>query len=56
VARIAGLLAVAVLGITASGGGDHLTVHGFHVTMVLVAILLLCGGLIGGVGLRNPHT
>jgi predicted MFS family arabinose efflux permease len=56
VARIAGLLAVAVLGITASGGGDHLTLHGFHVTMVLVAVLLLCGGAIGGVGLRNPHT
>jgi EmrB/QacA subfamily drug resistance transporter len=56
VARIAGLLAIAVLGIAASGGGDHLTVHGFHVTMAVVAILLLCGGLIGGVGLRNPQT
>ena len=30
VARIAGLLAVAVLGIVAAGGGDHLTEHGFH--------------------------
>jgi EmrB/QacA subfamily drug resistance transporter len=56
VARIAGLLAVAVLGIAAAGGGDHLTEHGFHVTMVVVAVLLMCGGLIGAVGLRNPHT
>jgi EmrB/QacA subfamily drug resistance transporter len=54
VARIAGLLAVAVLGIAAAGGGDHLTVSGFHVTMGAVAGLLVCGGLIGAVGIRNP--
>jgi EmrB/QacA subfamily drug resistance transporter len=56
VARIAGLLAVAVLGIAAAGGGDHLTEHGFHVTMAVVAGLLVCGGLIGAVGIRNPPT
>jgi hypothetical protein len=56
VARVAGLLAVAVLGIAASGGGDHLTAHGFHVTMVVVAGLLLCGGVIGALGIRNPST
>jgi EmrB/QacA subfamily drug resistance transporter len=56
VARIAGLLAIAVLGIAAAGGGDHLTVHGFHVTMGVVAGLLVCGGLIGAIGIRNPHT
>jgi MFS family permease len=54
VARIAGLLAIAVLGILAAGGGDHLTVHGFHVTMGAVAALLICGGLIGAIGIRNP--
>jgi EmrB/QacA subfamily drug resistance transporter len=56
VARIAGLLAIAVLGIAAAGGGDHLTMHGFHVTMAVVAGLLICGGLIGAIGIRNPHT
>ena len=56
VARIAGLLAIAVLGIAAAGGGDHLTTHGFHVTMVVVAGLLVCGGLIGAIGIRNPST
>ncbi|MGH3056069.1 MAG: MFS transporter, partial [Gaiellaceae bacterium] len=56
VARVAGLLAVAVLGIFAAGGGDHLTEHGFHLTMLVVAVLLACGGVIGGVGIRNPHT
>ena len=56
VARVAGLLAVAVLGIAAAGGGDHLTEHGFHLTMTVVAVLLMCGGLIGAVGIRNPAT
>ena len=56
VARVAGLLAVAVLGIAAAGGGDHLTKHGFHVAMAVVAALLVCGGLIGAVGIRNPAT
>ena len=42
VARIAGLLAVAVLGIAAAGGTGHLTEHGFHVTMAAVAGLLIC--------------
>jgi EmrB/QacA subfamily drug resistance transporter len=54
VARIAGLLAIAILGILAAGGGDHLTVHGFHVTMGAVAVLLVGGGLIGAIGIRNP--
>jgi EmrB/QacA subfamily drug resistance transporter len=56
VARIAGLLAIAVLGILAAGGGDHLTAHGFHVTMGAVAGLLVCGGLIGAIGIRNPSA
>ena len=56
VARIAGLLAIAILGILAAGGGDHLTVNGFHRTMGAVAGLLICGGLIGAIGIRNPHS
>jgi EmrB/QacA subfamily drug resistance transporter len=56
VARVAGLLAVAVLGIAASGGGDHLTPHGFHITMVVTAVLLMGGGVIGALGIRNPSA
>ncbi|MGH2936471.1 MAG: MFS transporter, partial [Gaiellaceae bacterium] len=56
VARIAGLVAVAVLGIAAAGGSDNLTVRGFHHTMLVVAGLLVAGGLIGAVGIRNPST
>jgi len=56
VSRIAGLLAIAILGIVAAGGGDHLTVHGFHVTMAAVSVLLVSGGLIGAIGIRNPKA
>jgi predicted MFS family arabinose efflux permease len=56
IARIAGLLAIAVLGIAAAGGGDHLTEHGFHVTMAAVSGLLVMGGLIGAIGIRNPRA
>jgi EmrB/QacA subfamily drug resistance transporter len=55
VARVAGLLAIAVLGIVAAGGGDHLTEHGFHQTMIVVGALLVCGGVIGAAGIRNPE-
>ncbi len=54
VARIAGLLAVAVLGIAATGGSTHLTERGFHTTMIVVAVLLIAGGVAGAVGIRNP--
>ena len=56
VASVAGLVAVAVLGIAAAGGGDRLTSHGFHTAMLVAAGLLVCGGLIGAAGIRNPST
>ena len=43
--------------IAAAGGTDHLSVHGFHRSMVVVAVLLLAGGVIAAVGIRNvPMT
>jgi EmrB/QacA subfamily drug resistance transporter len=56
VARIAGLVAVAALGIVAAGGTNHLTEQGFHDAMLAVGALLLAGGAIGAVGIRNPKT
>jgi predicted MFS family arabinose efflux permease len=56
VARVAGLLAVAILGIAAAGGGDHLTTGGFHRTMLIVGVLLIVGGAIGAAGIRDPHA
>jgi EmrB/QacA subfamily drug resistance transporter len=52
VARVAGLVAVAALGIAASGG-NHLTTRGFHQAMLAVGALLVAGGLIGAAGIRN---
>jgi MFS family permease len=54
VARVAGLIAIAVVGIAASSGSTRLTEHGFHVAMVVTGALMCVGGAIGGVGLRNP--
>ncbi len=56
VARVAGLVVVAVLGIAAAGGGDHLSKRGFHHAMLVVCALLAAGGLIGAVGIRNRPT
>ncbi|HZT53801.1 MAG TPA: DHA2 family efflux MFS transporter permease subunit [Gaiellaceae bacterium] len=56
VARVAGLVAVAALGLAAGGGGDRLTLRGFHTTMLVVAALLIAGGIIGAVGIRALNT
>jgi predicted MFS family arabinose efflux permease len=56
VARVAGLIAIAVIGIAASSGSARLTEHGFHVAMAVTGALMCVGGVIGGVGLRNPET
>jgi EmrB/QacA subfamily drug resistance transporter len=54
VARIAGLVAIAVVGIAAAGGTGKLTAHGFHVAMLITALLVCTGGVIGALGIRNP--
>jgi EmrB/QacA subfamily drug resistance transporter len=54
VARIAGLVAIAGVGIAASSGSEKLTAHGFHVAMLIVGVLVAAGGAIGAVGIRNP--
>jgi predicted MFS family arabinose efflux permease len=54
VARIAGLVAIAGIGIAASGGSHKLTGHGFHLAIVIVASLVALGGVIGAAGIRNP--
>lgn len=56
VARVAGLIAIAVIGIAASGGTAKLTVHGFHRSMVLTGALMVAGGAIGAALLRNPDS
>jgi EmrB/QacA subfamily drug resistance transporter len=54
VARVGGLVAIAAIGIAASSGTARLTLHGFHVSMVLTAAVVCLGGAIGGALVRNP--
>ena len=44
---------IAVVGIAASGAGNHLSSGGFHEAMLIAAVLLVAGGLTGAVGIRN---
>ena len=51
VSRIAGLLAVAVIGVFV---GTSLTLSGFHTGMIICAVLLIAGGIVSAIGIKNP--
>ncbi|GAA3837140.1 MFS transporter [Brevibacterium ammoniilyticum] len=53
ISRVAGLIAIALVG-TIVGGAIDLT--GFHRAAVAVAVLLIAGGLVSLVGIRNPKS
>lgn len=50
IARIAGLIAIALVGLIT---GPHLDIYGFHRVLVVVAILMMAGGLISLAGIRK---
>ena len=55
VARVAGLLGIATVGVAVAGrSGAALDLDGFRVGMVVTAILIGAGGVIGLLGIRNP--
>ena len=54
ISRIAGLFAIALIGIVAASGTARLTEHGFHLAMLVTGGLMCAGGVIGAVGIRNP--
>ena len=54
VARVAGLVAIAVIGLAAAGRTGHLSAHGFHRAILITGLLIVAGGAIGAVGIRNP--
>lgn len=56
VARVAGLVAIAAVGIAAASGGDRLSEHGFRVAMAVTAALIALGGAIGAVGIRSVRA
>ena len=51
VSRIAGLIAIALIGVILGGA---LTVESFHRGLVVVAVLLIAGGIVSWIGIRNP--
>jgi predicted MFS family arabinose efflux permease len=54
VARVAGLLGIAVVGVAVAGrSGGGLDVDGFRVGIAIVAALVAVGGLTGLIGIRN---
>jgi EmrB/QacA subfamily drug resistance transporter len=53
VARVAGLVAIAVIGLAVANDAQRLTVHGFHESMLITAVLVMGGGAIGAAGIRN---
>jgi EmrB/QacA subfamily drug resistance transporter len=53
VSRIAGLIAVAFLGIII---GPTLDLNGFHRTLVVTAALLILGGVVSAIGIQNARS
>jgi EmrB/QacA subfamily drug resistance transporter len=54
IARIAGLLGIAVVGAAAAGSGN-LTLEGYRIAMAVTAGLLVAGGVTGLVGITNAR-
>jgi EmrB/QacA subfamily drug resistance transporter len=55
VARVAGLLGIALVGLGVANRANRLDAHGFHVAMLITAALVAAGGVIGALGIRNPR-
>lgn len=53
VARVAGLLGIAVVGAAVAGPQNQLDVAGFQLAMWITALLVCAGGIIGVAGVRN---
>ncbi|TQL47806.1 EmrB/QacA subfamily drug resistance transporter [Homoserinimonas aerilata] len=51
ISRVAGLVAIALLGIIV---GESLDLDGLHRGLIVTATLLIAGGLVSAVGIRNP--
>jgi hypothetical protein len=54
VARVAGLFGIAAVGVAVAGrSGAELDLAGYRIGMVLTAILVAAGGVVGFLGIRN---
>jgi EmrB/QacA subfamily drug resistance transporter len=54
IARVAGLLGIAVVGAAIAGSGNALDLSGYRKAMAITAVLIAAGGVIGLAGIRNP--
>jgi EmrB/QacA subfamily drug resistance transporter len=54
VARVAGLLGIAIVGAAIAGASNTLDLPGFRLAMAITAGLIAVGGLVGLGGIRNP--
>jgi len=55
VARVAGLLGIAVVGAAIAGSSKNLTLSGYKEAMLITGALVASGGVIGLAGIRNPR-
>lgn len=56
VARVAGLLGIAVVGAAVAGANNKLDLSGYRMSMAITAALIGAGGVIGLAGIRNVQT
>jgi MFS family permease len=56
VARVAGLLGIAVVGAAVAGSDNRLDVSGFRLAMLITTGLVAAGGVLGLTGIRNPRA
>jgi hypothetical protein len=53
VARVAGLIAIAFVGVIT---GPHLDIRGFHRVLISASSLMIIGGVVSFIGIRNRGT
>jgi len=53
VARVAGLLGIAIVGAAIAGSANRLDLSGYRLSMAITAVLIAVGGVIGLAGIRN---
>jgi hypothetical protein len=56
VARVAGLLGIAIVGASVAGSDNALDLAGFRLAMWITVGLIFAGGLIGLAGIRNARS
>jgi EmrB/QacA subfamily drug resistance transporter len=56
IARVAGLIGIAVVGASVADAQNRLDVSGFRLAMAITAVLVAAGGVIGLAGIRNPPS